>query len=429
MLALDKAMASDQAFSRMAREGALRLKATGGLGGMMTPAGTSFVDGWQNQGAQREAYGSFRNWPYSVINVVAMEAAAQPVNLGRLGDAGEVEDGKRKRPSLTKAYTLNRLPKSLRSKAAEQELEILVDHPLLKSLDNPNVFQPRWQFVYSFIANLLLTGWSYIVSGEGDDGQLEFYSLPTTWVRADHTDGPYSKFFMSNPKKHGGGPGEELDPENVAFAYLPNPSDPLSAVAPASAQMPAIRIDDYIQVSQQQFFERGVFPSAVVIVGKEPHPDVPGGIRPRLSGAQRRQVHGAISRMMAGVANYGRPVILDGMVEDVKPFGNTEPEMGWARSEDKARNRILSAFGVHPFILGEAMTVGSYSQSAIIQERFCRRLNTYLAMLSDLMTGLSRTLSGDDGLVVWWDEAKPLDPGLRQQQIQSARANGDISQN
>ena len=65
-------------------------------------------------------------------------------------------------------------------------MEVLEDHPLLDVLERPNPIQYRWQFVYSFVANLNLTGRAYVVRDEGEDGRTEFYCPPTTWVKPNH---------------------------------------------------------------------------------------------------------------------------------------------------------------------------------------------------------------------------------------------------
>jgi hypothetical protein len=89
---------------------------------------------------------------------------------------------------------------------------------------------------------------------------------------------------------------------------------------------------------------------------------------------------------MGGVANYGEPAIVDGMIESVTRLSATQNEMGWEKSEDKIRTRILSAFGVHPYILGEPVGVGGYAQVVNIEKRFYKRVNTFLDMLSTVVT-------------------------------------------
>jgi len=104
--------------------------------------------------------------------------------------------------------------------------------------------------------------------------------------------------------------------------------------------------------------------------------------------------------------------------------------MGWEKSEKAVRSRILSAYGVHPFILGEEMA-GSYAQAYIVQSRFGIKINVFLSLLSTIITEFVPGLfdAADDGLLIWWDKFEPIDPSMKQSLWTSARGNGDVSQN
>jgi phage portal protein BeeE len=435
MTAMTRALARSSSIVDAAYHTALSMKAAGI--DLSPPAGTSMFGQFADDAKNRERYGLFRGWLYSAINAISAEAAGQPVCVGRM-------KGEKQSPKEQKSQQLlrSKMTTSAGVKAAKQELEVIIDHPLLDLLEQPNPIQTRWAFVYSFVANLNLTGWSYVVGGENEDGKYEVYSLPTTWIRADHEKGPFSRFKVIDPAKPGSGSSDDwLTRENVAFAMLPNPADPRMAMPPASSQIQAIRIDDYIQTSQTQFFDNGIFPGAIVTIGKDPHPDVPGGMRPRLTAAQRRQVMGAIKKVMAGVANYGNPAIVDGLIESIERLSMTSNEMGWEKSEDKVRTRILSAFGVHPYILGEPVGVGGYAQVVNIEKRFYKRVNTFLDMLSTVATNFvgpmmaKKTKAGPkqpakkENLLIWWEQCAAVDPGLRWSNLNAARARGDVSRN
>jgi len=424
MNALTQSLKQSQAFAVTAREDAVRMKDAGVLGGQLMADTMSGFGDFRSQSRQRQRYGLFGGWVYSAINALASKAAGQPVNVGRLADA-EPESEERGVPSATKFFHLNRMTSTARSKAAHREMEILEDHALFRALERPNFLQHRWQFVYSFVSNLNITGWSYIVLDEGEDGELEMWSLPTTWVVPDHSKGPFYRIKVRNPGKPGA-EGETFERGQFAVAYLPDPSDPLSAKAPMASQINAIRIDDHIQTSQERFFENAPFPSVIFTVGKQPHPDVPGGIRPRLSAPQRRQVYAAIKKTMAGVANYGNPAIIDGLIERIDRLSAAQNEMGWEKSEDKVRDRILSAFCVPPYILGAQMP-GSYAAATITKQTFYDRVNTFLDMLGTMVSGVME--HRELGLLVWWDECKAVDEALRSREIGEARRNNDITRN
>lgn len=434
MNAIERALVQTRAWTASAHERALSQKATGTLA-LDFSSGESLGGGLfgGSSGKDQAKYAQFRGWLYSAINALAREAAGQPINVGRL--QGKLEEERRASPNGLKMSDRRRvfernMPKTIRTKAARQEWEILYDHPLLDLLEKPNPIQGRWQFVYSFVASLNLTGWSYVVGGKGPEGNMELYSIPTTWVTPLHKDGPFSEFKIQNPSNMVGG-GIILGRENVAFAHLPNPGNLLGALAPSSSQSLAIRIDDHIQTSQERFFQNGVFPSVVVTIGKNPDGSGgSGGVRPVLTGTQRRQIIGAIRKQMTSVENYGNPAIVDGLIEKIDRLSATSNEMGWDKSEDKVRTRILSAFGVHPYILGEPVNVGGYAQAANIEKIFCKQVNTFLDMLSTVITNfVGPQTDSKNNVFVWWESCEPHDPGLRWQNLREARKNGDLSKN
>jgi len=367
----------------------------------------------------KERYNLFRGWVYAAINAISSEAASMSVNVARR------KKSSKKRPAYQAI-------KSLREQKEVYDYEeVLSDDSITTVIEQPNEFQTRVSFVYSFVANLCLTGWSFVVveakKGDGDLPGIRLYALPTTWIHPNHRERPFGSFFVGGPASSKAD-WVELPRENVVFAHLPNPANPLGGYAPAAAVLPALRIDDHIQTTQEKFFERGIFPSVVITVGKDPHPEAPGGgWRPRLTPEQRRQIATAIKKLWAGVENYGEPAIVDGLIERIDRLSATQHELGWQRSEETIRTRILSAFGVHPFILGESVP-GSYAQSAIIESRFYRRVNFYTEMLSNVVTRAISNVLGNEDYIVWWDRAEPTDPSLHYTNLRYARSIGDISQ-
>lgn len=365
---------------------------------------------FSSRGIDRRNYSLFRGWMYSAVHALASEGSSQPVKMAEVSGPN------------------NQFRKlDHQTKSPNQDMGIIIDDPFLSALENPNPAQYRWQFVYNFIVNINLTGWGYIIGGETEEG-FEFYSVPTDWVTPLHQEGPFSNFKIQNPRDPES-KTQILTKENVGFAYFPNPSDPLCGIAPVDAQLMGIKIDDHIQSSQEAFFENGIFPSVVVTVGRDPHPDVPGGLRPRLTAEQRREVIGAIRKVSGGVANYGNPAIVDGLIEKIERLSATSNEMGWERSETSARTRILSAFGVHPYILGEATNVGGHAQTFNIEKRFCKRVNTFLDMLSVLMTEFNNQFDTGTKKKIWWEPCTPIDKSIQSVEMREARRNNDITQN
>lgn len=378
--------------------------------------------GWQEQQAHAEQYSYMREWVYSAINALASEGAGQSPVVARLS-------GSKAKAKLQgkKLCELNRMTKTARRKAADMEYEIQEDHLLVDLLDHPNEFQEKWQFVYSFFANLVLTGMAYVaVSYSERLKKWELYSLPSTWVKPNHEQGLFSRFEIKNPKAIGAEP-VMLDRSQVGFAMLPNPGDPLAVLAPASSQLRTLRMHEHMLNGQTAFFKNGVHPSVIVTMAQGPYQTTKG--RPVLSNVQRRMVHHALRQNVMGDLNQGTAFIVDGLIESMKSFSLTNREMGWDKTEDRIKSRILSAFSVHEFILGGVVTVGGYAQAEIIEQRFCKRVNTYLDMLSNLLTNLLGSIEGDERMLIWFEECQPTNPERRTSTLLTMRSSGDIGQN
>ncbi len=424
--AFDKALATSRGFVTSMSRIAVKLHEGGIAGPSSFSPGSMFGDSGQ-QRRDRERYGLFRGWLYSAIHARAEEAAKQPVHVARMTNATPNPD-ERSAPNRVKAYQRKSMPDSMRGKSSDMELEIIRDHPLVDALERPNLIQNRWQFVYNFFANLDLTGWSYVVADKAEDGRPVFYSLPTTWIRPDHEKGAFTGFRVSRP---GDVVADDtvLDRSQVTFAYLPNPADPLLGYAPSASQMSAIRIDEHIQTSQDTFFHKSVLPSMIVTIGGNPMGDG-RVVRPRLSISQREQIESAIMKSMGTFDNYGGIGFVDGLVEKFESMSAKQNEMGWDKSEDKVKARILSAFRVHSYILGEHVSIGGHAQVANIEKRFCAGVNTGLDLLSTMMTQfLGPQVSQDERTLIWWDKCEAVDVQLEQQNWLAGRKNGDITEN
>ena len=433
--AVEKALESTRAFVATVQAQASQQKAAAFVDSLASGGGSpmgSFGEA-SDQRKTMQRYSGYRGWAYSVIHFLATRAAQQPLCVGQLkGDSKKPEPKKKLASQKTVKASrtqIEKMPPFVRSKAAMQEIELYMAHPVIDVFAR-NPLQNRIQLVYTFVAQLALTGQAYLIADQTKDGPV-VYCLPTSWVVPKHDKGPFSSIEVKDPKA---GEAKSAKPvtysrEQFGRAYMPDPSDPMGSLAPLNSQSAALEIDSAIQECQVNFFDNGIFPSVAIAMGSDPHPDAQPSFRPRLTGPQRQQVHAAINRMYADTRNYGLPIIIDGMVESVTPLSRSQDEIGWEKSEGVVKNRIVSPFGVHPFMLGEAINVGGYAQANVIERQTYERVNFFLAMLSELMTDLWRKNSGETDTVVYWEEAVARDDSLYSVEMREARKAGDISKN
>jgi len=391
----------------------------------------------------------FTGWVYASVRPIAQKIAGQPIRVGRAGSG----------------------PKRMKQ---APDAEPLDSHPILDLLADPNDLMVAWSLIYSTVASLELTGSSLWWLPE-IDGRRQVFPIPTSWIQStegttrferwlvrppNHTGEPLPieadeacYFAYPNPADpHGtwsplqaSGAAVDADESMTAsqrsmfargihpshavivalpieadeacyFAY-PNPADPHGTWSPLQASGAAVDADESMTASQRSMFARGIHPSHAVIVGK----DATTGRRPELNGPQQRQIIRAIRERYASVYNTGEPIILDGLIEDIKRLSNTPQEMDWLSSGKGTKGRITQGFGTNPIIMGELE--GANRASALAAEfHFAEfTVNPKIALMSQCLTEWLGPMFGADGerLVVWIEPVVPRDADfeLRRYQV------------
>ncbi len=350
----------------------------------------------------QEQYRHYNGWAFCAIRAVAQRLAAQDIFVANL----------------------NRRPSG--KKAMGDELEPLDSHPLLDAIDDPNPLMVRWSLMVSTVASLELCGRSFWWLPE-EDGRVEIWPLPANWVTPVD---PMRGSWLVRPKA--APEGFEVPSEEMAYFYLPDPSDPFGATSPLQSQAPAVATDEALQTSQYRGFKNGLFPDLLVRAGRLPGllPGTPGSL-PTLSESQRRELAAAIKKACQGAVNYGEPLILDALIEGVDRLSNTPREMDWLDSGMAVKSRILQAFGVNPLILGEIQGANR-AQAYVAEEGFAKNVCNPLAeLMSQVMTQWvgPRFARGKEKLAVWIDPVVPHDDELSLRQWEVGLRFGAVDRN
>ena len=335
--------------------------------------------GSQRSTRNREAYGHFRSWVYVCVDAIARRLAGQDLMAGEIEGAEANPENDRARrlnhKSKKLVYPPERglaVPKStLKYVGQNQQLSVFESHPALDLLARPNAVQRKFEFLYMSAANLLLTGECYWVGmggseAEGEDGEV--WAVPTAWMTPIHDGNLFSSYKL---QVSGQAVAKDIPADMVARTYFADPADLKSAYSPLRAILQAIRVDDYIQESQEQMFERGINPNLIVTVGRVRGED--GTLtdrRPVLSGPNRRQIIRAIREIWNQTVSTGDPAILDGLIESVHKLHNTPQEMDWPGSGEIVKKRVMQGFKVNPIVVGE-VTAGNRAQAIEAEKNFC----------------------------------------------------------
>lgn len=335
----------------------------------------------QSQSLAAEQLDSNSGWVFACVHAIASRIAGQAVHVGQ---------SRRIRPS--KAATV-----------VESEV-----HPLLTILNDPNDIQIAWSLWYFTVASLELTGRCLWWHTDLDDRE-QLIPIPTSWLTG--FDGGASSFESFTIRPPWTSEEYSIPNEEAVYFFYPSPAGLREWASPLQAAAYAVDADEEIQRSQVSAFRHGVFPHHALIVGKT---DGTSGTRPRLSGAQRKQIVRSIQQVYAGAVKSHEPLILDGLIDDVKTLSMGPSEMDWQASGAITKARICQIFGVNPIVLGEIE--GANRASALAAElHMASTLNPKLRLIGDTLTEWLAPRFGGQGLKVWFDPYQPDDTDTKLQ--------------
>jgi phage portal protein BeeE len=414
-----------EARKRYSNGRALTTKAAGSLGiDAVSASGGPAFGRFREEARAKEGYSQFKNWIYVATNAIAKRLAGQP------WCAGSVEGATANPERMFPANQKHTLPSHLTKEAANQNLTMLEDHPVLDAFRRPNSVQKSFEFLYLSCINLLITGESYWLGGVKDDGEdgekLEMWAVPTSWVKPKHKGGMFTSYDI---EINGVRKLVDVPPENVARTYFPHPSDLKMAFSPLFAIMEAATIDEHILRSQRQMFERGIYPNMVVTIGKSVGADGKAtNARPVLTGQQRRTLVASINQIWNETVNAGEPAILDGMIESIHPLHNTPQEMNWMQSGDSVKRRIMQVYQVNPISVGEIVGANR-AQATEAERQICNQaVNPLAEAFSETATDFAGPMyDTPERLEIWIEKAEPRDQELELERWKTARTNNDAS--
>lgn len=331
-----------------------------------------------------EAYKHFSGWVFSSINAIANRVASQPLLVARV----LTEPNKNERKRLLDYHRIEKgMPDNLRAKMASSDMEIIEQHPLTLAVEDPNDIMTRWVLLYVTVANLELTGrclWWLTDSVDGTR-EKEIWPMPTHWVKEVHTKQRLFDHWeikppnVSDPVKV---PGEE-----IACFYYPDPSNPLSFNSPLMAQAKAVLVDEMIQTAQKKGFTNGINPGHAVIMGRNPElaPGVKGG-RIVLDNDQKKVVIQSFRNFYEGVERWNAPVVLDGLIEDIKRLGVPMREMDFLNSSKLSKERITQGFSTNPIVLGQVEGANRASSATAEEHHINNAVNPKICLMSECLT-------------------------------------------
>jgi phage portal protein BeeE len=388
----------------------------------------------------QEQYRHFTGWVYACVSHIAKRIAKQPVKVAKMSNVKQGPSRSAPRRKSLENFNLEaRLPESF--KEYHQDLDVLEDHPMMRAIHRPNRLMNKWMLIFCTIASLELTGKSYWwieLQTKGDfKGQYTIWPVPSHWIEAKHKKDKLFDHWDVRPE--GSVEPISIPGDEIAYIYYPDPSNPMAAVSPLQALARQIVADEAITECNRRSFANGIWPGYAITIAR--NPDIPGapGVnnRPTLNKDQRGQIMAAIKQAYRGVVHADEPIILDGLIEDIKRVTNNPREMDFINSGKYTKDSICQGFGVNPIIMGQ-IEGANRAQSASAQDHFIDvTCNPKIDLISQCLTefvlplfaGTKQLAQNGQKLVAFIEEAKAYDPDGQLARVQFLSSIAGISRN
>ena len=359
-----------------------------GGGGVATPWGVGDVGqqalntalGQQQQtlAGREEQLRHYIGWCYACIRVIGQAIARQKIMLAML--RGTPPRGKR---WLRQPFEWQ-LPRALKSQ--QENMDVLVAHPLLDTLTYPNELMPDWVLKFVTVAHLEMCGVSYwwMVPTPQSPAGWTIWPLPPNWVTPKYENGQLFSAWEIRP-------GNATQPVTVpgwqiARIYYPDPSNPLSATGTLQPLARSIVVDEAMREAQRRSFKNGLNPALAITVGKTVGPDGKEGPRIELTQDQRAQLVTRLRALYRGLMNWDEPVILDRFIEKIDPISRSVRDMDFPKGRLISKEEICQGFGVNPIIMGQ-VEGANRAQSAAAEDHFLNwTVNPKSELLSQFLT-------------------------------------------
>jgi HK97 family phage portal protein len=293
--------------------------------------------------------------------------------------------------------------------------KILVQHPLLKLLKNPNPIQGGSEFFESVISYRLISGNSYIQRSGSDGGQpKELYTMRPDRMSIIAGRSSIPKAYRYTIYQQD---GQEL---KVDFPVHPitgacsilhlktfHPLDDWYGLSPIEAA--AYSIDQHNQSGawNQALLQNGARPSGALVVKSD------NGNT--LSEEQYQRLKLQISEEFSGPDNAGKPILLEGGLE-WREMSLTPKDMDYLNAKHSSARDIALAFGVPPQLLG---IPGDNTYSNLAEARLALWEETILPLIDQLCDALNNWLVPHFGnsLQLTYDTHSISALSLRREQI------------
>jgi HK97 family phage portal protein len=264
---------------------------------------------------------------------------------------------------------------------------VVEDHPVTKMLENPNDYQTYFQFMYSYVADLMISGnaiaWTAFVS-------RQLIQIP---VEGIYIDVDVSNHVVRSYQVLGNSPQDypnlnsklRIPPNQIAHARRPNPSSMLWGLSPFIPGRKSVLFDRYSSEYLNNFYIKGAQPGLALEIGEEANE--------QLALRLLRSFEAAHS----GRKNQRRNLILPKGVT-VKDVSHSLADQHLSEYLDRNRETIINLLQIpkHEFSIANAGSLGSEEYKTALKNFWNGPLRDTMGLVAQTLTKTLRPMLGPD---------------------------------
>lgn len=334
-----------------------------------------------------EQYGMFQGSPFSVIRLIANRLAMPQIQV-----ALKAPKGKRLGKAAPR-FAKNALPPDL-SHLAER-LRPLDDHPILDVLADPNPLMLPYHLKLVTWMGIEVFGEYYWWMERGDEAQEgtgarpQIWPVPPHWVQDVYDANGQRRFGLVKIQPPGAYQGVVVPARQMVPFRYPDIFDPFAILSPLQAMARSVSIDAAGELAVEANLRNGANPGLAIITGRPAEFMGMTGLGEQqvaLSADQRDEFMTWFRERYQGFAKSGEPLILDGIIKDVKQLNGALAAIDNSTLAAYIEGRIYKGFAVNRVSMGDIEAANRASAAVADDHLVVNALEPRTTMINQTLT-------------------------------------------
>lgn len=356
---------------------------------------------------RNEQYGMFQSTPFSPIRLLANRLARPATKVALMAP-----EGRKWKPALREKSRA--IPKSMESQVSK--MKPVDSHVILDALDNPNPMMVSYQLKLVTFMGIEIFGdyywWMERLENKAGKVKFRIWPVPPHWLYEayDKSGRPDSTRWTIRPPMAFS--GIDVPYASIVPFRCPDPYDPFGVLSTLQAMARPVSIDAAGELAIEAQMRNSANPGLAIITGRPPEfLGLTGSANDQvaLSGPQRDELMSWFRERYQGFARAGEPLILDGLIKDVKQLNSLLSTMDNSTMAAYNESKIYKGFAVNRISLGDVESANRATASVADEHLVVNALEPRTTMFNQTATRYMGAYMQDDrGPVAVYQEVSIL---------------------